>query len=485
MPLATVTSGAANVRAHSPASAASASAAADKIPGTYSPGRTISVARATTTIDPIASPDPGSAPAVPIKITRARPLFGERALHPRGRRDKPDTDGATDERAELRRIRGNQQRAHIFYDSLAPSSMPKLIYHDSDGLDKVLMLGSEPILIGRATECQVQTQDAMVSRRHARIFWDGNYWIEDLGSSNGVYVGNDKVQKAPFRPGDTVTCGSLVLRLMPDTSPRMTGSNMAPMAQAPHIPARSQTPPVGSNVFAGAPARRAAADGTAADGALRPSPPMAPPPAAAPPLAATIAPPPPRGDVQVGPNAVLRGAVAAPHAMTGAQSSLGEELRLERQRRSDAERAFEEATKDVALLKRKLDQAQADLKRMRGGQAPVADETRDDGELQLLRGRVAELQAQLQRARTSDAGVQMATNARPAADPATADAAIALGDSLAELRASLRAANDEAGLLTAPAESVQVVGEALRSAAEQLEAARGYLRALGKLLGVS
>jgi hypothetical protein len=49
----------------------------------------------------------------------------------------------------------------------------------------------------------------------------------------------------------------------------------------------------------------------------------------------------------------------------------------------------------------------------------------------------------------------------------------------------LRAANDEAGLLTAPAESVQVVGEALRSAAEQLEAARGHLRALGKLLGVS
>ena len=141
----------------------------------------------------------------------------------------------------------------------------------------------------------------------------------------------------------------------------------------------------------------------------------------------------------------------------------------------------------MALLKRKLDQAQADLKRMRGGQAPVADDTRDDGELQLLRGRVAELQAQLQRAQKSDArgGVQMATHARPASDPAAADAAIALGDSLAELRASLRAANDEAGLLTAPTESVQVVGEALRSAAEQLEAARAHLRALGKLLGVS
>jgi predicted component of type VI protein secretion system len=102
--------------------------------------------------------------------------------------------------------------------------MPKLVYHDSDGVDKVLNLAAEPLTIGRATECEIQTQDAMVSRKHARITWDGNYWIEDLGSSNGVYVGNEKVQKAPFRPGDTVTCGSLVMRMMPDTTP---GRNMA------------------------------------------------------------------------------------------------------------------------------------------------------------------------------------------------------------------------------------------------------------------
>jgi len=392
--------------------------------------------------------------------------------------------------------------------------MPKLIYHDSDGLDKVLMLGSEPVMIGRATECQVQTQDAMVSRRHARIYWDGNYWIEDLGSSNGVYVGNDKVQKAPFRPGDTVTCGSLVLRLMPDTSPRMTG-NMAPMATGAQAPvaappaAPSMAPPPSAPPPMAPPAAPSMAPPSMAPPSMAP-PSMAPPPAARarvptppvgsgmlpptpapPPLAATVAPPPARGEVQVGPNAVLRGAIASPHAMTGAQSSLAEELRIERGKRNEAERALDEATKEAALLKRKLDQLQADLKRLRGGQAPVAEDTRDDGELQLLRGRVAELEAQLRRARTADAAAHaggalpVATPARSAADPAAADAAIALGDSLAELRASLRAANDEAGLLTAPPESVEVIGDALRSAAEQLEAARGHLRALGKLLGVA
>src|SRR6185436_10224762 len=106
--------------------------------------------------------------------------------------------------------------------------------------------------------------------------------------------------------------------------------------------------------------------------------------------------------------------------------------------------------------KRQVEQLQAELRRSRGGAPAAAPEP-----------------------------VVAAAPAKAAIDPAAADAAIALGDSLAELRASLRAANDEAGLLTAPSESVEVVGESLRSAAEQLEAARGHLRALGKLLGVS
>lgn len=131
--------------------------------------------------------------------------------------------------------------------------MPKLVYHDSDGVDRTLNLGAETLTIGRGSDCQIQTQDAMVSRRHARITWDGNYWIEDLGSSNGVYIGNEKVQKAPFRPGDIVTCGSLILRMMPDTSPRALPDAMTqpppalrhpiPIAVEPPPPAPAQAPP--------------------------------------------------------------------------------------------------------------------------------------------------------------------------------------------------------------------------------------------------
>ena len=102
--------------------------------------------------------------------------------------------------------------------------MPKLVFHDSDGIDKTIPLGTAEVTIGRASDCEIQTHDAMVSRKHARITWDGSYWIEDLGSSNGVFLGADKVQRAPFRPGDVVTCGSLVVRMLPD-SRRPTGSS--------------------------------------------------------------------------------------------------------------------------------------------------------------------------------------------------------------------------------------------------------------------
>jgi hypothetical protein len=335
-------------------------------------------------------------------------------------------------------------------------AVPKLVYHDSDRVEKTLMLGSDPVLIGRATECQVQTQDAMVSRRHARIIWDGNYWIEDLGSSNGVYVGSEKVQRSPFRPGDTVTCGSLVLRMLPDTTsrPPPMATAGAPPAAPPHPTAPPLAPP-----------------------------PLAPPPPSPPaPAQSTALPPPPAPPLS---------AATSASTITGG----GEELQQERARRERAETAVAQAEErakaaesEANLLKRRLDQAQADLRRLRGGKDEPS--ARDDAERERLVMRVSDLEAEVQRLRAAASASPAAATPTSApraapADPALADAAIAISDALAELRANLRAATDEAGLLTAPPESVQLVADALRSASEQLEGARAHLRTLAKLLGVS
>jgi len=94
--------------------------------------------------------------------------------------------------------------------------MATLVYSDADGVDRSFALGAEPVMVGRASECAIRSDDPRVSRVHARFFVDeGALWVEDLGSSNGIYVGPNKVQRAPVPTGEIILVGSLVIRLLP------------------------------------------------------------------------------------------------------------------------------------------------------------------------------------------------------------------------------------------------------------------------------
>lgn len=65
-------------------------------------------------------------------------------------------------------------------------------------------------VIGRLPECDVTLDDPAVSRRHARITSDdGEYRIEDLGSTNGVRVNGETVTTARLRDGDRVDLGGV------------------------------------------------------------------------------------------------------------------------------------------------------------------------------------------------------------------------------------------------------------------------------------
>ena len=47
-----------------------------------------------------------------------------------------------------------------------------------------------PILIGRGSDAAIRLDDDYVSTRHARIAASGDQWfVEDLGSTNGTYIG--------------------------------------------------------------------------------------------------------------------------------------------------------------------------------------------------------------------------------------------------------------------------------------------------------
>jgi len=115
----------------------------------------------------------------------------------------------------------------------------KILFRDASGRDGAVELRGEPVYVGRAVDCAIRTDDAMVSRKHSMIRFDqGRYWVEDLGSSNGTHVNDVKVQRQALNHNDVVRCGSLWLRyieegpLMPMGMPAGMGSTRAGHLQA-------------------------------------------------------------------------------------------------------------------------------------------------------------------------------------------------------------------------------------------------------------
>ena len=72
-----------------------------------------------------------------------------------------------------------------------------------------LRVDKRRVVLGRSRECDVQIEDANVSRRHAELRQEGtSFWIVDLDSTNGVEVNGRRVKRAKLEPGDSFTIGS-------------------------------------------------------------------------------------------------------------------------------------------------------------------------------------------------------------------------------------------------------------------------------------
>lgn len=69
-------------------------------------------------------------------------------------------------------------------------------------------------LIGRGTDCQVIIQEPSVSRKHAKIvISDETVQIEDLGSSNGTFLNDKKVEQATIlKHRDHIRFGNVLMR---------------------------------------------------------------------------------------------------------------------------------------------------------------------------------------------------------------------------------------------------------------------------------
>ncbi|HEU5030396.1 FHA domain-containing protein [Actinomadura sp. LD22] len=94
----------------------------------------------------------------------------------------------------------------------APS---KLVVVQGERAGTVIDLTGVPITIGRANDATLVVTDDYASSRHARLYaQDGQWIVEDLGSTNGTYLGRTKVTRPmPVPPGVPVRIGKTVIEL--------------------------------------------------------------------------------------------------------------------------------------------------------------------------------------------------------------------------------------------------------------------------------
>ena len=129
-------------------------------------------------------------------------------------------------------------------------------------------LEGDQLIIGRDAVHAVSINDAEVSRKHARLtFQGGKYVIEDLGSTNGTFVNGQRlVSPAVLKPGDVVSLGEQIVLmyegLSADAGATMIGRKGArtavgaPAPQVPVAPAYSAPAPSPSTPVAAAPGRK-------------------------------------------------------------------------------------------------------------------------------------------------------------------------------------------------------------------------------------
>ena len=107
---------------------------------------------------------------------------------------------------------GKPKAAKSSYGGKAPTYL--LVTAGSLAGSKV-PLGNQPIILGRAPDSTLVLTDDYASTRHAVLTpGDGTWVVEDLGSTNGTYLGNTKLTgPTPIPPGVPIVIGQTSIEL--------------------------------------------------------------------------------------------------------------------------------------------------------------------------------------------------------------------------------------------------------------------------------
>src|SRR2546430_2552617 len=96
-----------------------------------------------------------------------------------------------------------------------PAAPQRLLVTGGSLTGNPIGLTGHPITLGRADDAPLVLSDDYASSRHARLFPQNGQWVvEDLGSTNGTYLDRQKVtQPTPVPAGVPIRIGKTVLEL--------------------------------------------------------------------------------------------------------------------------------------------------------------------------------------------------------------------------------------------------------------------------------
>ena len=96
----------------------------------------------------------------------------------------------------------------------------QLVMRSGPTAGKIFPLSGNEVTIGRDAPNNIMINDAEVSRRHARLTWQGTgYILEDAGSTNGTFVNGQRISRPhALRPGEVISLGENIVLMYEATS---------------------------------------------------------------------------------------------------------------------------------------------------------------------------------------------------------------------------------------------------------------------------
>jgi len=109
-----------------------------------------------------------------------------------------------------------------------------LVASGGEAHPSICALDRHQITLGRAPDCDPVVADIQISRHHAQIWRQGSgAMLQDLGSRNGAFVNGQCIARpTALQPGDTVTLGTVQVRLTLAGAPAQATSGSAQLVLA-------------------------------------------------------------------------------------------------------------------------------------------------------------------------------------------------------------------------------------------------------------